>query len=139
MEEGTRRYESEKLQQSVRQLLTEGNNRTKIAEILEIHPRTVDRYIANIHEEDKVKWSKVASESLEDRAIKIKNYYEKIADLAEKKLDDPEISVKDLEIAGKLLIAAHKQVYEMLKYGPLKFTNSVTVEAKEMEDKSDGS
>lgn len=141
MEKGSvgesRRYESEKLQQSIRQLLKENKSRKEIAEIVGVHERTVDRYIHNIHEEDKIRWSEIATESLTDRAIRIKEYYEKIADKAEQIIDSPDITAKDLDIAGKLLIACHRNVYDMIKFGPLKFPNSITVEAKPIEDKSE--
>lgn len=124
-------YESDQKQQMVRRLLEAGNSRTKIAEITKIPQRTVDMYIHNIHEQDKVLWSQEAYESLENRSLLLKQKYEKLAVKAEAIIDDPDCSAKDLDIAGKLLIACHMNILDMLRHGPKHLRKN-----KDLEDKT---
>ena len=124
---------TDKVEQTIRKLLEEGNNRTRISELTKIPQRTVDRYIHNIHEANKEQWKEISFESLENRALLIKEKYEKIAKIAEGRIDDPEISTKDLDIAAKLLMGCHNNIYNMIKDGPLNFK---VIKVREMEDKS---
>jgi hypothetical protein len=125
-------YELESRLNHVRKLLSEGKNGLEISEIIQVPYSTVQRYVHTVTERQKEKWDEIEGESLESRAIKIKSYYENIAKKAEAIIDKDDITAKELEIAGKLLIACHRNIYEMLRYGPLRF-NSIPI--KEIESK----
>jgi hypothetical protein len=120
MPKPTRLILEKRLNQVVR-YLNEGKNALTISEIMHIPYSTVQRYVKTVTERQRHKWNEISNESLENRALLIKRHYEDIAKKAEERLDDPDISVKELEIASKLLIACHRNIYEMLKFGPLKF------------------
>lgn len=122
----------DRVRNTIRKLLEEGNNRTKIAEIVGIAQRNVDRHIQKIHEQDRKQWKEITTESLEGRALLIKEKYEKIADKAEAIIDQEDVSAKDLDIAAKLLMGCHNNIYNMIKDGPLNFK---VVKVKELEDK----
>lgn len=118
----------------IRKLKEEGNTNTKIAEVTGIPIRTVQDYVRKIHEVDKTTWEEVSKESVESRAIIIKKTYEKIIQKAELIVDDPETKAKDLEIAAKLLIGSHINIYNMLKDGPLSIP---VLNSKALPDKTD--
>ncbi len=117
----------------IRKLKEEGNSNTKIAEVTGIPRRTVQDYVKKIHELDKTTWEDVSKESVESRAIIIKETYEKIIKKAEAIVDDPETKAKDLEIASKLLIGSHINIYNMLKDGPLSIP---VINSKALPDKT---
>lgn len=112
----------EKRHEQVRELLNEGKNALTISGIMQIPYSTVQRYVNTVTERQRQKWDEISNESLENRALLIKKHYEGVAKKAEERIDDPDISVKDFETASKLLIARHRNIFEMLRSGPLRFT-----------------
>jgi IS30 family transposase len=121
---------SNKLDQ-IRKLLDQGEKGKEISKKLNIPLRTTERYIQRVYEQDKEKWSEIANESLENRALKIKSHYERLAKISESILHDESKSPKDRIEAGKTMIACHNNIYNMIKDGPLK----IPIEIKALEEK----
>jgi predicted transcriptional regulator len=128
------KYELELRLQEVQRLLDKGLKIKEIAKEIGVPVSSAGRYIQKVSKRNKLKWDDLERESLESRAIKIKAHYEKVARLAEERLDDPDISVKDMDIAAKLLIGSHINIYNMLKDGPLKLPSIKTKPLEDMDD-----
>lgn len=121
------KYELELRLMEVQRLLDQGLTGKEISRELCIPVSTCERYVNTVYRRSKVKWEEVEKESLENRAFVIKEKYEKLAYISELILDDDSKSPKEKIEAGKTMIACHLNIYNMLKYGALKFP---TVEAK---------
>jgi IS30 family transposase len=119
------KYELEKKLIGVRKLLNQGETGKGISKKMNIPLRTAERYIQRVYEQDKDHWSRLSTESLEHRALIIKSHYEKLAKICESILEDEAKSPKDRIQAGKTMIACHNNIYNMLKYGPLKLPSPV--------------
>jgi hypothetical protein len=115
----------------IRDYQNKGMTTKQISEITGIPIRTLTYYNKKISEKYKEIWDDITKESLEGRVLLIKEKYEKLARKAEEKLNDPKASTKDIDTAGKLLIACHLNIYNMLKNGPLKINS---IPAKEIEE-----
>jgi IS30 family transposase len=121
------RYELEKKLIDVRKLLNQGETGKGISKKMNVPLKTAERYIQRVYEQDKESWSSLATESLEHRALMIKSHYEKLARVSEEILHDESKSPKERIKAGKKMIACHNNIYNMLKYGPLKLPSPVKV------------
>jgi IS30 family transposase len=128
------KYELERKLIGVRKLLNQGETCKEISKKMNLSLRTAERYIQRVHEQDKESWSSLATESLEHRALMIKSHYEKLARISEEILHDESKSPKERIEAGKTMIACHNNIYNMLKYGPLKLP---LIETKILDDKND--
>ena len=129
-----RRSDTNERHKIIRRLKEEGNTNTKISEITGIPLRTVQEYVKKIHELDKTTWEDVSKESVESRAIIIKETYESIIERASVIFNDPNTKAKDLEIVSKLIIGSHINIYNMLKDGPLSIP---VINSKALPDKTD--
>src|SRR5688500_7379406 len=89
----------------IRILLHQGEKGNGISKKMNIPLRTTERYIQRVYEQDKQKWSDIASESLENRALKIKSHYERLAKISKSILHDESKSPRDRIDAGKTMIA----------------------------------
>jgi IS30 family transposase len=125
------KYELEGRLIQVQKLLDQNKNVTEIAEAMGLAKSTASRYINTVFQRSKVKWDEVRSESLQDRALLIKNHYEDLAKECEEILHDKSKSPIARIEAGKTLLACHNNIYNMLKDGPLKLPK---IETKEFED-----
>jgi hypothetical protein len=126
-------YQLEMKLNEIREYQDKRMTNKQISELTGIPIRTLTYYNKKISEKDKMIWDDMAKESLEGRALLIKEKYEKLARKAEEKLDDPESSTREIEIAGKLLIACHLNIYNMLKDGPLKLKS---IPVREIDERS---
>ena len=128
------KYELEGRLIEVQKLLDKNLNCKEIAQEMGLSLATASRYANTVYNRNKAKWDKIEHESLESRAIKMKELYERCALKAEKMIDDPNISAKELEIAAKICIGSHQNIMIMLKEGPLKLPK---IETKVFEDRDD--
>jgi len=115
-------------------LLDQGLNGKQIAEKLGVGKSTGERYVQTVTKRNKAKWDELKSESLEDRALLIKNHYEDLAKECEEILHDKSKSPIARIEAGKTMIACQNNIYNMLKDGPIKLPK---LETKALEDKND--
>ena len=127
----TEHYKTEALIAKVRSLLQEGLTRDKIMESTGVTDRQLREYTRLIAEQDKELWKEEALESLENRALKIKRKYQALADVCDTIMNDDSKSPRDRIEAGKTGIACENNIYNMLKEGPLRFSN-MTQEKKRL-------
>ena len=128
------RYELELRLMETQRLLDQGLNGKQIAEKLGVGKSTGERYVQTVTKRNKAKWDELKSESLEDRALLIKNHYEDLAKECEEILHDKSKSPIARIEAGKTMIACQNNIYNMLKDGPIKLPK---METKALEDKND--
>ena len=128
------KYELEGRLIEVQKLLDQNLNCTEIAQRMGLAKSTASRYVNTVFQRSKVKWDQVRSESLEDRALLIKNHYEDLAKECEQILHDHSKSPIARIEAGKTMIACQNNIYNMLKDGPLKLSK---IETNSFEDKDD--
>jgi hypothetical protein len=113
-------YEREQLYHKVQKLLEKGFNGKQISKEIGVPMSTTGKYINTVTTRQKRKWQEESNITLEDRVLEIKNYYERLAEVAEEIMNDPQKSSKDRMDAGKLLLACKNNVYNMMSSGSLK-------------------
>ena len=126
----TEHYQTDAEIAKVRQMLQEGLSRDKIKESTGIPDRRLREYTQKIHEQDKEFWRDQANESLENRALIIKQKYQELANVCESIMRDDKKSPRDRMEAGKTSIACDNNIYNMIEKGPLRFNKMI--QAKEL-------
>jgi len=127
----TEHYQTEARIDQIRMMLQDGVSREQIMKsIPDLTDRQLREYTKKIHEQDKELWKDQANESLENRALLIKQKYQKLAKECDEILEDKTKSPRDRMEAGKLSIACENNIYNMLEKGPLRFNK--VIPAKEL-------
>jgi hypothetical protein len=102
----------------VKRMLEDNKTDSQIMESLQIPHRTYYRYKGKIIDQDKEEWAEVVKESLESRALKIKQTLEWSYVLNKKIAEDQTARAKDRIEASRVMVENQVNIWHLLKRGP---------------------
>lgn len=102
----------------VKRMLEDNKTDSQIMETLQIPQRTYYRYKGKIMDQDKEEWAQVVKESLESRALKIKQTLEWCYALNKKIAEDESVRPQDRIEASRVMVENQVNIWHLLKRGP---------------------
>lgn len=102
----------------VKQMLEDNKTDSQIMETLQIPYRTYYRYKGKIMDQDKQEWAEVVKESLESRALKIKQTLEFSYMLNKQIAEDESVRPQDRIEASRVMVENQVNIWHLLKRGP---------------------
>lgn len=102
----------------VKRMLEDNKTDSQIMELLQIPHRTYYRYKGKIIDQDKQEWAEVVKESLESRALKIKQTVEWSYAISKKIAEDDTVRARDRIEACRVMVENQVSLWHLLKRGP---------------------
>ena len=127
------RFQLEERLQRVEELLKQGYNGKQISEKTGIALSTTERYVQTVTKRSKAKREEIQGDTLESRALIIRQKYKELAAVCQEILDRKNASPYDKIQAGKTLLACENNIYNMIKSGTIQGNNNQKMDIKDLD------